>query len=201
MKLYPRHCGMERRVLSRFLKTRRPGASVRLVDDRIQRLWVTALQSSIFNQVVSVRIATLDQLMTGDLAYKHENGAAFLVEDAAVEQPRAERFEISPTGPLIGYRMTAPQGQPLEIEQKILDAEGLKAGDFRAEGRLRIKGARRPLRVRPENVELSAGVDEHGAQITAAFTLPAGSYATVFLRELTKDQETIQSDAAEVASE
>jgi tRNA(Glu) U13 pseudouridine synthase TruD len=35
-------------------------------------------------------------------------------------------------------------------------------------------------------------VDEHGAHITVAFTLPAGSYATVLMRELMKSPETEQ---------
>jgi tRNA pseudouridine13 synthase len=148
---------------------------------------VSALQSALFNSVVAQRISHLDQLLTGDLAYKHDSGAVFLVQDAAVEQSRADGFEISPTGPLLGYRMTLPEGQPQQIEQDIFAAAGLQAAEFRVPGRLRIKGARRPLRVQPRDVEFSAGVDEHGPHITAAFTLPPGSFATVFLRELMKN--------------
>jgi tRNA(Glu) U13 pseudouridine synthase TruD len=47
------------------------------------------------------------------------------------------------------------------------------------------------LRVKPEDFDLTGGVDEHGPHITVAFTLPAGSFATVVLRELTKDREPI----------
>jgi tRNA(Glu) U13 pseudouridine synthase TruD len=43
--------------------------------------------------------------------------------------------------------------------------------------------------VRPEAVELAAGADEFGPHVTVAFTLPAGSFATVFLRELTKSDD------------
>ena len=202
MKLYPRRHGMERRVLARLIKTSRPSAAIRLIDNRLKDLWVSAVQSSLFNQVVAARIPTLDQVMPGDLAYKHDNGAVFLVHDAAAEQPRADRFEISPTGPMIGYRLTLPEGEPLRIEQEVMDKAGLKPADFRASGRLRVKGARRPLRVRPENVELSAGVDEFGAQITVAFRLPSGSFATVFLDELMKSRESApesSSDSGEVA--
>jgi tRNA pseudouridine13 synthase len=187
MKLFPRRCGMERRILARLIKTGRPGSAVGAVDQRIRRLWVSALQSSLFNAVAARRVAELGRLMPGDLAYKHDNGAVFLVEDAVVEQPRADRFEISPTGPLVGFRMTLPEGDPLRIEQEVLDANVLKPSDFRVAGRLKVKGARRPLRVKPENIEISGGVDEHGAYIAAAFTLPAGSFATVFLRELMKN--------------
>jgi tRNA(Glu) U13 pseudouridine synthase TruD len=53
--------------------------------------------------------------------------------------------------------------------------------------------------VKPEDFDLTGGVDEHGPHITVAFTLPAGSFATVLLRELTKDREPITpADAVEM---
>lgn len=186
MKLWPRRCGMERRILARLKKTGKPTAAVRAIDEKLRRLWVSALQSELFNQVLARRITTIDKLMDGDLAWKHDNGACFHVESAAVEQPRCDAFEISPTGPLVGYRMTFPQGVPLAEEQEVLAANGLGPADFRAEGRVKISGARRPMRVKPADVEISGGVDEHGPHITVGFTLPAGAFATVLLRELMK---------------
>jgi tRNA pseudouridine13 synthase len=186
MKTWPRRAGMERRVLARLMKTHRPSAAIRTVDEKVRRLWVSALQSRVFNDVVAARIETVDQLFDGDLAYKHENGACFTVESAATEQPRADRFEISPTGPLVGYRMSLPHGRELEIEQAALRQVNLTPADFRKAGKHKVKGARRPLRVKPADVSLAAGVDDHGGHITVAFTLPAGSYATVLLRELMK---------------
>ena len=186
MKLWPRSSGSERRILARFIKTRSAGPALRAVDQRIRRLWISALQSDLFNHVLARRIDSLDKLLPGDLAEKHENGAVFRVVDAAAEQPRCDAFEISPTGPLIGYRMTLPELEPLKIEEEVFTARGIRPADFRVAGRLKVKGARRPLRVRPEEVELAGGVDEHGPHITAAFSLPAGSFATSFLRELMK---------------
>ena len=188
MHHWPRRHGLERRILARVIKTGRPGAAVKAIDQKLRRLWVSALQSKLFNEVVARRIDTLDKLLEGDLAYIHNHGAVFRVEDAAAEQPRADRFEISPTGPLVGYRMTLPSGEPLRAEEEVFKAHGLTPGHFRQEGRDRATGARRPLRVQPEDVQLAAGVDEHGAHITVAFTLPAGSYATVLLRELMKNE-------------
>ena len=49
-----------------------------------------------------------------------------------------------------------------------------------------MKGARRPLRVQPKEVNLAGGADEFGPHITVAFTLPPGAFATVLLRELMK---------------
>jgi tRNA pseudouridine13 synthase len=190
LRLFPRTSGMERRVLARLMKTHRPAAAIHAIDDKLRRLWVSALQSRVFNDVLSQRVQTIDKLMDGDLAYKHENGACFRVESAAAEQPRADAFEISPTGPLVGYRMTLPEGEPLKMEQQALAAIELSPEDFRQSGKLRTKGARRSLRVKPTDVNLAAGVDEHGAHITVAFTLPSGAFATVLLRELMKSEVT-----------
>src|SRR5579859_2090286 len=162
MRHWPRHFGMERRVLHRLIKTHRPSSAVWCIDERLRRLWVSALQSRIFNEIVAARIDSLGALIDGDFAYKHENGACFLVESAAVEQPRADAFEISPTGPLIGFRVSLPKGKPLEIEQATFAKFNLTPADFKRTGQLRVKGDRRPLRVRPEDVELASGVDEHG---------------------------------------
>lgn len=196
MRLFPRRSGMERRILARFAKERRPGAAVRMIDEKIRRLWVSALQSKMFNDVLSRRIQSLDRLMDGDLAYKHENGACFRVDSAAAEQSRADAFEISPTGPLVGYRMTLPDGEPARVEQEVLATSGLTAEAFRQAGKHKVKGARRPLRVQPQDVQLEGGVDDHGPFVTVAFTLPAGSFATVLLRELMKPElHAIPEDA------
>lgn len=201
MHAWPRRSGMERRILARLMKTHRPSAAVRTVDEKIRRLWISALQSRLFNAVIAQRIASIDQLMDGDLAYKHENGACFTVESAATEQPRAQAFEISATGPLVGYRMSMPTGKPLEVEQAALAELHLSPEDFRKAGKHKIKGARRPLRVRPADVELSGGVDEHGNFISVAFTLPAGSYATVLLRELMKADAVSAAETNDSGSE
>ena len=194
MRAWPRRSGMERRVLARLMKTHRPSAAVRAIDEKVRRLWISALQSRAFNGVVARRIDEIDRVTAGDLAYKHENGACFLVEDAAAEAPRAERFEISATGPLVGYRMSLPQGHALELEQAALDEVGLNPSDFRKAGKHKVKGARRPLRVKPADLDLSAGVDEHGGHVTVAFTLPSGSYATVLLRELMKTDALAEAE-------
>jgi tRNA pseudouridine13 synthase len=189
MRAMPRRHGMERRVLARFIKTGNASAAVRVVDERIRRLWVSALQSKMFNEVVARRIGSLDRLMDGDLAWKHDRGAVFKVESAAVEQPRCDAFEISPSGPLVGYRMTEAAGEPAIIEAAAFAAEGLKPDDFRRTGQLKVKGARRPLRVKPTDVNLEAGGDQFGPYITVAFSLPAGSFATVMMRELTRTED------------
>jgi tRNA pseudouridine13 synthase len=191
IRRWPHHARLERAVLARLMRTGNPSAAVRAVDRKLRRLWISALQSDLFNHVLAGRIAGIDQLLPGDLAWKHDSGAVFLVEDASAEQPRCDAFAVSPSGPLIGYRMTLPQGPPLHIEQEVMSQAGLMPEDFWESGRLNVRGARRPLRVQPAEVQLAAGVDEHGSHITVAFTLPAGSFATVLLDELMKPQQPV----------
>jgi tRNA pseudouridine13 synthase len=198
MKSWPRTAGLERRVLSRLMNSKKPGHAVKSIDEKLRRLWISALQSKAFNDVLAMRIESFDKVEQGDLAYKHDNGSVFRVEDVATDGPRAAAFEISPTGPLLGYRMTMPQGRPLEIEQAVFTAYGLSPEMFKQSGQHRIKGARRPLRVKPTDLDFAAGVDEHGSHITVAFTLPAGSFATMVMNEVMKTgAEKVESPGEE----
>jgi tRNA pseudouridine13 synthase len=121
--------------------------------------------------------------MHGDLALIHATGSVFHVLDAAIEQPRADRLEISPTGPLFGYRMTPPEGRPAEMETELFEREELSRDAFRA-GPLRVKGARRPLRFGVSDAHIALGADARGSYLELRFALPRGCYATTLLREL-----------------
>ena len=98
MKNWPRRCGMERRILHRFIKTRRPAASARAVDQKIRRLWVSALQSRMFNDVAAARIDTIDQIMTGDVAYKEDNGACFWLPTRPSNSQDVPRLRLARPG-------------------------------------------------------------------------------------------------------
>jgi tRNA pseudouridine13 synthase len=158
------------------------------IDIRLKKFFVNAYQSYLFNQVLAVRIHELDQVRTGDLAYKHVNGAVFRVEDEAAEAPRAAAFEISPTGPIFGYRMTEAEGRAREIEDAVLAGQGLTLDVFRSGREMKFHGARRPLRFAPEDLTTEFGADEHGACLELRLTLPSGCYATMVLREICKQE-------------
>ena len=92
---------MERRILARLIKTGKPAAAVRAIDERLRRLWVSALQSRMFNQVrrPAHGSSSFDQLMTGDLAWKHDNGACFLVETPRPSSPAPTPSRSAPPAP------------------------------------------------------------------------------------------------------
>jgi tRNA pseudouridine13 synthase len=107
-----------------------------------------------------------------------------MVEDADNEAERARIMEISPTGPMFGCKMKLPAGQPLQMEEALLKAEGLTPAAFDLPGGLRLEGERRPLRVPLAGVDLQQ--DEDG--VTLRFSLPRGAYATSVLREILKTE-------------
>jgi tRNA pseudouridine13 synthase len=183
MRLFPGHCRTEREILQRLLK--RPDAwdkAFQAVHPRLKALYLSAFQSALFDRLLDERLTTFDRVMTGDLAWKHENGACFMVEDAEGEADRARNLEISPTGPMFGCRMKLPAGQPLAMEEALLHAEGLAAADFALPGGLRLEGERRPLRVPLDGVDLRHDDDS----VSLQFSLPKGAYATSVLREIMK---------------
>jgi tRNA(Glu) U13 pseudouridine synthase TruD len=51
---------------------------------------------------------------------------------------------------------------------------------------MKVKGARRALRFKVSNLELTTGTDETGSHLLLKFTAPSGCYATVLLDEMTK---------------
>ncbi len=186
LQCWPRHYSNERRTLAAYKKKCNPAAALSAVDKRMKRLYVSAFQSAIFNEVLSRRIESIGCVLAGDLAKKNDTGGVFTVEDAAVEQERADAFEISPTGPILGYRSSLATGEPGRIEREVLAGRGVAKEDFRGLGSLKAKGTRRPLRFRIESPSLSAGDDEYGEYLELPCIAPSGSYAPVVLREITK---------------
>ena len=156
-------------------------------DRQLLGLFVAAWQSDLFNRVLAGRMPHIDKLFKGDMAYKHDNGACFHVEDAALEQPRCDRFEISPTGPLMGGRMTELTDDAAPFEQPLIDAMQLTDDDLNWLKHYGGRGGRRPLRFQPKDAEVIAGSDENGDYLQLRFELPSGCYATTLLRELMKN--------------
>jgi tRNA pseudouridine13 synthase len=183
LEAWPHEMRNERQTLETL--ARHPGdwqRATRSVPRNVRVFFVSAYQSVLFNRLLARRLETVDRLMAGDLANLRGRSAVFLVEDPAAEQPRADRMEISPSGPLYGYKLTMAQGVPGEMEQRVLDEEGLALDDFRVPG-LRVKGARRPLRV-----PLDAYRVWYDEGLMLSFALPPGSYATIVLDEVMKER-------------
>ena len=151
---------------------------------RAKRMWyLNTFQSHLFNQILARRIDRIDHMLVGDWAMKMDNGACFPVENGTQEQPRADRFEISPTGILFGSRVSWATGEPGEIERAVAVEQGSTPEDLvEAAKACGFRGERRSLRVALADLEWTI----EGSVLTLAFSLPPGSYATSVLRELMK---------------
>jgi tRNA pseudouridine13 synthase len=161
-------------------------SAYRSINNNLKKFFVSAYQSYIFNRVLAARMPDIDKILPGDMAYLHNHGACFCVEDAQAEQPRCTRFEISPTGPLFGQRLTRLTGPAGQIENDILKQEGIDADDWKGKWYSTPRGGRRPLRFQPRNWTVTGGLDNLGEYLELNFELDSGCYATTLLREITK---------------
>ena len=153
----------------------------KVLDHKLKSFFVSAFQSQLFNELLIHRLDSLDRLENGDVAYIHGKGAAFIVQDAAAEQPRADRFEISPSGPLFGPKTLLAEAEPGQRERAILAAKSLTIDNFKAPG-LKIQGARRPYRF---NLKQAKTWWDDGLMIS--FELQPGAYATTVMAEIMKN--------------
>lgn len=197
---WPRNLHADRQALD-LLRQGRPVEKVVLSLDPIQREFLlNAWQSHVFNRVLDRRlrgdgVPRFDHLAQGDLAYKHDNGAVFLVDadTASLENGpdgRVRNLGLSPSGPMWGPRMARAAGLPDELEVAELQAFGVTIDELTQPRPLRLEGSRRSLRIPIKDPDCSGGVDEFGPYIRVAFELPKGSYATVVLREIMKPHLT-----------
>ncbi|MBK8014581.1 MAG: tRNA pseudouridine(13) synthase TruD [Deltaproteobacteria bacterium] len=172
-------------------------------DRRLRDLFSSALQSEVFNAILSERITRdlFDRFILGDIAKKHASGGLFTVEDLETDNARAAHLEISPTGPLPGSKSRLPTGSALAFEQEVLTSFGLSENDVRRLG----PGTRRPIRFPLEdcvvrasasadaNVNSNSNADAGNGGPTGSYrvevTLPSGAYATVLLDEIVKPTE------------
>jgi tRNA pseudouridine13 synthase len=182
LAVLPGRFRQERAILQALLEGRSPQHVVMGLPTKLLRLYLSAYQSYLFDRLLGMRLPDLGLLRDGDLAVKHGNGAYFTVNDAALEQSRADLFEISPSAPLFGYKVPLAAGEPGRQEEGLLAAEGLTPASFRLPGALALVGERRPLRVPLGAVE----VKSLGEDLQLSFSLPPGCYATIVLREVMK---------------
>jgi tRNA pseudouridine13 synthase len=160
----------------------------------LRRLALSAVQSALFNAHVAERLreGLLRTVLAGDVMKKWPFGGMFNAVDLPTEQARLEARETIPAGPMFGKKMFAAQDEAATREGATLERAGLTLAAFDDHGKL-LSGTRRYAFVYPE--DLAAEVIPEGVRLV--FTLPAGSYATVLVRELTHSDRLEAEDADE----
>jgi len=167
------------------------------VPSNLQRLFVNAAQSYLFNRIVSERLRRglpFDRPVAGDVVCFADGDAPddLYAPDAdrlqrvdadrvGVVSRHCERGRAFVTAPLVGTETELGDGEPGEIEREVLADAGIEPGDFALPGEFDSKGARRAVLLR---TDLDASIEDGDPRF--GFALPSGSYATVLLREFTK---------------
>ncbi|MCL2626413.1 MAG: tRNA pseudouridine(13) synthase TruD [Cystobacterineae bacterium] len=146
-----------------------------------RKMYLSAVQSALFNQLLNQRLqeGAFFSVLEGDVLKKYETGGEFVCRNASEDQLRFEQFELSPTGPMYGPKMTFAEGETAAKEAALLTESGLSMAHFKRLGPL-ARGARRPFRALLEDASFKAFED----QLELSFSLASGCYATSVIYEV-----------------
>lgn len=150
----------------------------------LQRMFVHAYQSFLFNAAVSKRVEMgINKYIEGDIIINNEER---IVRDKTPEeyQELIDTFQVNPTSPLYGTKVPFAGGTVGEMEKSILYNYGLSKEDFEVPKmpRLGSHGLRRSMRF--QVWDTSAIATDEG--VLTEFSINKGSYATAVLREVMK---------------
>ena len=170
-------------------------AALEAVPSNLQRLFVHAAQSFLFNRILSRRLDAglpFHRPVAGDVCCfadadappgiaKPDPDRLQRADDARVSilTRHCERGRAFVTAPLVGTETELASGDPGEIEREVLSDAGVEPADFALPGEFDSTGTRRAILLR---TDVAVDADP----LTLSFALPSGSYATAVLREYLK---------------
>ena len=180
----PQRFGRDGETLKIGLALLRQETERRVKNPFLRKLALSAAQSALFNHYLGRRLSDglMRRVLAGDVLAKWPKGGMFVVEDLAGEQARFDAREVVHAGPMFGRKTFAARDEAAAREAAVLAEAGLTPAAFAGFGKL-LQGTRRHNLVYAE--DLAAVRQPEGVRLS--FTLPAGSYATVLLREITKN--------------
>ena len=174
LKILPKHLRIERKILSELSKHKNDYLQAfNSLPIQFRKLFVHAYQSYLFNRYLQIRVQDyeigIDKQLSGE---KEQNNQIFI--------------------PIVGAT-TQLEGQAQEIYKIVFEEENISLEDFQKPFTKKIggKGTFRALGLKPENVEIVEIEDDElntgRNKVKLSFEIVKGSYATEFLREITKN--------------
>ena len=149
--------------------------------NRNQRsLYLSAARSWIFNHILSARVKAnnWDKALNGDV-FMLGNSRSWFADDGDTSiTSRVKDFDIHPTGALWGRGKLDSRGEMKALELAISEEWSLFSQGLEAQG---LKQERRSLRIQVDNLGYQ-WLSETDLELE--FSLPPGSYATVFLDQI-----------------
>jgi tRNA pseudouridine13 synthase len=199
LDLFPKQMRFERSMLIELLKEKKKKDKKGLeLDDEsykkaifslpkpIQRIFVHAYQSFLFNRVVSERIKLgIDEIVDKDIFIDNEE---HLIHDKTREELDLliKDLKAHPTAPLYGSKVLLAEGKVGEIEKQILKDENLNKEDFltKKTPKLGSFGIRRSIRFKLWDSKATVNDDN----LIVQFSIDKGAYGTSVLREIMKNE-------------
>jgi tRNA pseudouridine13 synthase len=180
----PQRFGYQGQNLPNALAWLERGAVTRGKSGRFYaKLFPSVIQAEIFNRYLSARLRLgSDRLIEGEVVRLQNTGSVFVVEDPAAELSRLQSRDIYLTGPMLGPKAKLSRGPARELEDVAVREIGITRQLVESWGRL-AAGTFRDLLVYPEGLRLDPAAS---GMLCLEFFLPAGSYASVLVRELSR---------------
>ena len=177
---------------------------------KLQRFFVHAHQSYLFNRFLSERIKngiSLNEAEVGDFVLNIERSGLPMFQTAKIAGSNniSEINKLIKTGrmrvalPLIGFKQRLSKGSMGRIEKEILNEEGVETASFELDaapdmsGRGGLRAVVTPLREFQMFEFKTCETNRKELHANLNFMLLRGSYATVLLREVMKPIDPIHS--------
>ena len=143
-------------------------------DTKVKKFLISVYQSQFFNDWLKERV--LESRANNGGQFRLLSGDIFVTPEGKIFTPKKipqkdfQEQKVVPTGLLCGRGVYRARGEARKIQEKYDD------------GFLYEKGSRREAIVFPKDIVCK--YDKNFGKFTLAFTLPKGSYATVFLENV-----------------
>jgi tRNA pseudouridine13 synthase len=211
LQCFPKQLRYERLMLAHLAeKPEDYAGAFRRLPMKLQKLFIQAYQSYLFNRFLSQRVKSgipLNRVQIGDYVVGVERSglpivtvhktvsAGTLVEIGKAMEAGRMRLAL----PLVGFRREASGGCQGDLEKTILEKEEVKPNDFRVKGlselssRGELRAALTPLNDFSLDGISSVTKDREECKAELSFLLYRGSYATIVLREIMKPHDLVEA--------
>jgi len=156
----------------------------------LKKLYLSSMQSFFFNDWLKQRIEgqNFDKLISDDILLSTGGSRTFPYSSDTEKDHEAEfqSGQLSYTGPMFGHKLRWPNDTMKNEELKIIEKHELCFDDLKNKF---LMGTRRAAVLHLEDLNITKELDS----LWFEFTLPAGSYATVVLREFMKNESIDQA--------